>query len=195
MRRQQVLEAARRCFARDGFHATTMADVVRESALSAGAVYRYFPSKASLVLASAHGATGRADEILIAMAAQDRAIAPHEVLRAVLTHLVEVSGQDQALLRLAVSGWSEALRDESLMGDLSTLHSDLRAGLGTLAARWVDAGHLASGTDAEAIAQLMLGAVTGFMLQRLVLGVDVDRYCQAFAALSGTAIGDLALQP
>ena len=51
-RRQQIVSAALRCFARDGFHATSVRDVVRESGLSAGAVYSYFPSKEELVAAA-----------------------------------------------------------------------------------------------------------------------------------------------
>ncbi|HEY9407971.1 MAG TPA: helix-turn-helix domain-containing protein, partial [Jiangellaceae bacterium] len=42
-RRDQILQAAWTCFARDGFHATSMQDVFAEAGLSAGAVYRYFP--------------------------------------------------------------------------------------------------------------------------------------------------------
>ena len=37
-RRRQILEGAARCFARDGFHSTTMQDILRETGLSAGAV-------------------------------------------------------------------------------------------------------------------------------------------------------------
>lgn len=189
MRRDQVLDAARRCFARDGFHSTTMADVVRESGMSAGAVYRYFPSKSSLVLASAQGATGHTREILAEMLAGGHPVAPHEVLRVVLTDLVAGAGEDQTTLRLAVSGWGEALRDDHLMGDLSRLHSDLRASLHALVVRWVEAGHLPPRTDCEAGAQVLQAAVAGFMLQRLVLGdVDVDRYCDGLAALSGTGL-------
>src|SRR5258708_19234646 len=39
------------CFARQGYHATSMDDVVRESGLSVGAIYSYFASKEDLFLA------------------------------------------------------------------------------------------------------------------------------------------------
>jgi AcrR family transcriptional regulator len=48
-RRRQITGAARRCFARAGFHGTSMQDVFVESGLSAGAVYGYFDSKDALV--------------------------------------------------------------------------------------------------------------------------------------------------
>src|SRR4051794_25937658 len=52
-RRTEVLNAARRCFVRSGFHGTTMQDVVTEAGLSTGAVYRYFASKQDMIVAIA----------------------------------------------------------------------------------------------------------------------------------------------
>src|SRR5215208_7224066 len=50
-RRRQILSAALRCFAREGFHRTTMQDIFREADLSPGAVYSYFKGKDELVIA------------------------------------------------------------------------------------------------------------------------------------------------
>src|SRR5258708_12818157 len=50
-RRTQILDAAVRCFAQTGYYATTIEDVVRETGLSRGALYLYFPSKEALYLA------------------------------------------------------------------------------------------------------------------------------------------------
>src|SRR6476620_12318205 len=52
-RRGQILQAAWKCFARKGFHATSMADVIGEAGLSAGAVYLYFRSKDDIIVAVA----------------------------------------------------------------------------------------------------------------------------------------------
>ncbi len=46
-----------------GFHKTTMADVIRESGLSAGAVYGYFKSKEEIVAAIADDALSAVDEL------------------------------------------------------------------------------------------------------------------------------------
>jgi AcrR family transcriptional regulator len=48
-RREHILDAAERCFARTGFHATTMADICREAEVSPGALYVYFVSKEALI--------------------------------------------------------------------------------------------------------------------------------------------------
>jgi TetR/AcrR family transcriptional regulator, transcriptional repressor of aconitase len=50
-RRRQILDAAANCFARNGFHRTSMQDIVRESGLSAGLIYRYFTGKDDMIVA------------------------------------------------------------------------------------------------------------------------------------------------
>ncbi len=48
-RREHILDAALQCFARGGFHATTMQMICREAAVSPGALYVYFDSKEALI--------------------------------------------------------------------------------------------------------------------------------------------------
>ena len=48
-RRSEILDAAQRCFARTGFHQTSMQQVCSEAGMSAGNVYRYFPSKEAII--------------------------------------------------------------------------------------------------------------------------------------------------
>jgi AcrR family transcriptional regulator len=51
--RKRILDAAAECFALNGFHATSMQDILTAAGLSAGAVYRYFPSKEAIIRALA----------------------------------------------------------------------------------------------------------------------------------------------
>jgi AcrR family transcriptional regulator len=48
-RRQQIVDAARRLFARHGYHGTAIRDVHREIGASDGLLYHYFPSKLDLL--------------------------------------------------------------------------------------------------------------------------------------------------
>lgn len=48
-RREHILDAAERCFARAGFHRTTMQDICKEASVSPGALYLYFASKEELI--------------------------------------------------------------------------------------------------------------------------------------------------
>lgn len=56
-RRASILDAARRCFARKGFHATTIADLCAEAGVSAGGVYTHFANKHAIVAALGSVAT------------------------------------------------------------------------------------------------------------------------------------------
>lgn len=49
LRRDQILEAARRCAARSGFHGTSMATMAAEAGMSVGQIYRHFDSKESII--------------------------------------------------------------------------------------------------------------------------------------------------
>lgn len=48
-RREHILDAAERCFAKTGFHRTTMQDICAEASVSPGALYVYFSSKEDLI--------------------------------------------------------------------------------------------------------------------------------------------------
>ncbi len=48
-RSDHILDAAERCFARAGFHRTTMQDICREAEVSPGALYLYFSNKEALI--------------------------------------------------------------------------------------------------------------------------------------------------
>ena len=69
-RRDQILNAARRCFLRDGFHATSMQDLFAEAGLSSGAVYRYFASKDDVIIAIAEDNMRGVVEMIRDVAAQ-----------------------------------------------------------------------------------------------------------------------------
>jgi TetR/AcrR family transcriptional repressor of uid operon len=50
-KRAEILEAAERCFARDGFHGATIAQICAEAKISPGHLYHYFASKEAIVSA------------------------------------------------------------------------------------------------------------------------------------------------
>jgi AcrR family transcriptional regulator len=94
-KRQQIIAATLRCVERDGFHKTTMAAVVKESGLSAGAVYTYFRGKHEIIHAIAEsGVTGVKDAInaFIPEAGSGQSPPPPErALEAATQHLLDLS--------------------------------------------------------------------------------------------------------
>lgn len=69
-RRQQIVDAALRCFARDGLHHTSMADLFEEAGMSAGLVYSWFASKDDIIEAAYRG-SGTASAAAMTSALQE----------------------------------------------------------------------------------------------------------------------------
>lgn len=51
LRRAQILEAAAKCFNKQGFHGASMASIAAEAMLSVGQIYRYFENKEAVIAA------------------------------------------------------------------------------------------------------------------------------------------------
>jgi len=51
VQRNRILDAAEKCFIKDGFHVATMAKISEEADMSIGLIYRYFENKNAIVLA------------------------------------------------------------------------------------------------------------------------------------------------
>src|SRR5690348_95317 len=176
-RREQVLEAAWACFSRNGFHATTMADVIAESGLSAGAVYRYFPGKADLVRATADRAVGQVGSALAEIQAQPVPADPVDAIEHVLATVEQLASGPTDISRVALMAWAESLRDPEVHTVTNGAMSGLRAGLASIATRARDAGRLPAAADPEVVAQAMLSLILGWALQRLIAGAaDREAY-------------------
>jgi AcrR family transcriptional regulator len=61
-RRDQILNAARACFARKGYQLTTIRELEAESGMSSGAIFNYFPTKLEIFVALAEADTARGAE-------------------------------------------------------------------------------------------------------------------------------------
>ena len=64
-RREQILDGARRCFAEHGYEGATVARLERETGLSRGAIFNYFPSKEDLFVELAARDTKRVSEVFV----------------------------------------------------------------------------------------------------------------------------------
>ncbi|MGH8828574.1 MAG: TetR/AcrR family transcriptional regulator [Jiangellaceae bacterium] len=185
-RRQQILEAAWRCFARQGFHATSMQDVFAESGLSAGAVYRYFPSKKELVRVTAETILGSIDVFFDQQLAAADPSPPAQLVERLTTKVVELATHDDVdRTRIALNIWSEALRDPDVGDIASTTLRRLRGRFVELAERWQATGHLGVDVNPDHVGQVLYGATVGFIIQRLLTGdVSPQSYRAGVAALA-----------
>jgi AcrR family transcriptional regulator len=170
-RRQQILDAARRCFVRNGFHATSMQDVLREANLSAGAVYRYFKSKDDIVTAIA---TSALREIAGALEpGDDGAVPPVEEVVGRVLRAVEGLGATQELPKLAIQIWGEAVRSPAVLERVRDTLEGIRSAFAHQAEVYQDQGLMTPDVPPERVARVLVAITAGFMFQYALAG-DVD---------------------
>lgn len=180
--RATVVSAARRCFARKGFHQTSMPDIAAEAGMSTGAPYRYIASKQELVVEIARTAFESVFEPALEMAAESGpAVGIGDlVARAAAAHRAPDGGdsaESDELLRCAVDAWGELLRNEDLRAAAMTGVNRTLNAIAEILRRGQEAGSVPSELDAASTARIVLALVHGFMLQRAAFGLtDVDQF-------------------
>lgn len=200
-RRQEILTAARALFADKGFVRTSMSDIAAAAGLSAGAVYRYFPSRSHLVLAmcgeeggGAAEATGgtEATEATEATGATEAAGGDGEpalggtAAESVETLRRQVDPRAQGLqqARLVTQIWGSAVTDDSLATVATRRHAALRDQLaGLIEQGGADGGGRPAPRDE---AEFALAALIGYAaLVATDAPVDHDGFARALSRVLG----------
>ena len=184
-RRQQILGAAFACFARDGFHQTTMQNICREADLSPGAVYRYFDSKEAIIEASCE--------------AEQQATATHftaarqkgDTLQ-VLDELVSVyfigidRPESDSQIRLNLQVWVEALRNPQIKDTVHRCREDVVGHIEEIIRRAQERGEINPDLGSNAVARVLMSTYDGLVLQKSIEpDLDVGKYAEALKALYG----------
>lgn len=182
-RRDQILSAARRCFLRDGFHATSMQDLFAEAGLSSGAVYLYFPGKDDVIIAIAEENMRDIMEMIHDVAIRRPGRSAGATMADVL-ELVRAKDAENGLGRLALLVWAEVLRNPALAEKIKVMLTQLRTDLAEVIRDQQDAGAPPRGVPADTLAGALLAIVPGFILQLTMLGpAAVDGVPDAVRAL------------
>lgn len=153
-RRQQIVDAARARFASQGFARTSMADIVAESGLSTGAIYRYFTSK---------------DEIVVAVCEQSSDAFPIELTVETVNDFLEhvrALARQKGHARLVAQIYAEAALSPTLAAIVTEQLSVMRAAVAELIPD-------ESGNDAGQIAEAFVTVCVGYTQQLAVRG-DLD---------------------
>jgi len=170
-RRDHILAAARRCFLRDGFHATSMQDLFAEAGLSSGAVYRYFASKDEMIMAIAEENSREVLAMMHAAAAEHPGRSAGAALADALEIILVRDAQD-GLGGMALLVWAEALRSPGIAAQFRDLFARLRADLAAVVRDHQRGGELPGGVSAEAVATILLSVVPGCILQLALIGPE-----------------------
>jgi AcrR family transcriptional regulator len=188
-RRRQILSAAVRAFARQGFHRTTMNDIFREADLSPGAVYSYFSGKDELIatiIGELMRFAGEAAALFTEPLPEGRLRRPGEALAEVIERFRDLElGTVEERARIFPHLVGEQQRNEQLNAAVRAGIERLRAGFETLARAAQERGELDPAPDPGEFARLPVSLLQGLFIQLGVYGTgfDIDAYAQAATAL------------
>ncbi|MEO5718360.1 MAG: TetR/AcrR family transcriptional regulator [Chthoniobacterales bacterium] len=160
-RHEQILEAALLCFAKRGFHQTSMHDISAEAGISVGLIYRYFKSKEEVIAALA------AEHKKAIAALLERAGEAPTLLEAMeilfTSHCAEQS--PQIISAFVVDLFAEASRNTRVAKILRDVVKNKTDGVTELIARSPEGRKLAPWLDAHQIAEMIFALNDGTMMR------------------------------
>jgi AcrR family transcriptional regulator len=182
-RRQQIIDAAYRCFARKGFHQATMRDIYDEAGLSPGAVYHYFPSKDAIIQASFEFDYQRSLALFEAATASEHPLDALIELIGFFFRGLE-SAAELGAGRVNVQGWGEALVNPPLRATLQRVREQYLTTLAEIVRRAQAHEQLDPSLDPHAFGRILLSLYYGLELQKASdPGVDIAAYGATVVAL------------
>jgi AcrR family transcriptional regulator len=167
-RRAQLLAAALTCFARTGYHATTMADVAAEADVAKGTPYLYFPSKEALYLALHDDwdcALGERVSAGIAALPATARHSPRRALRAVAAAVGAHVVAAPETCRVLMEARTLAAYQPAIAAAVQRADARIHAQLEGLVRAGVAAGEWPADTDAALAARLFTASLYGLMAQ------------------------------
>jgi len=191
IQQQRILTAAMTCFARSGFHKASMQDICAEAGMSAGNLYRYFPSKEAIIGAIAEAERVRNAAIFEQLLRADDPV--RGLMELASTFLREVHGREAPALCTEII--AEALRNPVIRAmferNISEAHSACAAAL----RKGVAQGQIDPGLDIDVTVRMLMALGDGIIAHRPmadfltderiegVLGLIFERFLRPPAAL------------
>jgi AcrR family transcriptional regulator len=187
-RRDQIVAAAAECFARSGYHVTTMADVAEAAGVSKGTPYLYFPGKEALFIALYEewdcGLAARVDAAVGGLPEPARG-SPRAVLAAVASAIAaHVTGNPQTC-QVPMEATTLAAYEPAIAAKVRAASAVTHDQLTGLFQAGIAAGQWPPGTDPALQARLFIAGLYGLMAQ---WHTAPGSFClgTAMAALAGT---------
>src|SRR6266480_3514304 len=163
-RRSQILDAALVCFAKRGFHQTSMHDISGEAGISVGLIYRYCENKEAVISAMADRHKQEISEMM------DRARQAPTLLESLeilfTAHCCE--NEPRLVSAFVVDLYAEASRNPHVADLVRDVLQTAMDGVTDLIARSPEVGSAADGLKPHELAELIF-AVSRGMLMRDVL--------------------------
>ncbi|MCQ6552022.1 TetR/AcrR family transcriptional regulator [Streptomyces sp. C10-9-1] len=162
-RREQVLDAAVRVFARQGYAASRIEDVAREAGVAKGSVYLSFGSREELLRAAFDGLADRSGALLADVGRRPGGAA--ERLAFLVRSAMELLERERDLARVLLDVWSAGARRPTWI-DMAGFYREYRAAVTGLLEE-CDGRAGAPAVAPSAHATVLVGAIEGCVLQWL----------------------------
>lgn len=156
-RRQQILDAAIACFARNGFHSTRTAQICAEAGMSPGNLFHYFPSKDAIIAAIVEDDQRETLALFTQAAAAEDLYA---ALLAIIDHSLQLLGEP-LYRRISLEVLAEAVRNPVLFASVGRSEAARREALVALLQRGAQSGQLRLLQSAEQAADWLLLLLDG----------------------------------
>lgn len=169
-RRAEVLGAAADGFARKGVHQTTMQNICDASGMSAGALYRYFPTKESIIVAFAEEERAETAKLISHLDSSPDIVS---ALAEAIPELVD-GLTDETYGRLTLEVAAEAARNPVVKAAFDRNQAELREQLSALLLRGQAAGHVDPYLDREMAVFLLIALFDG-IAGRAAFSPEIDK--------------------
>lgn len=166
-RREQIIDAAMRVFARKGFARATNKDIAREASITPGLIYHYFTSKEDLLMAVIEARSPL--QFITNLPAEITMLAPEQFFQSVLLRVLNIF-EEEPFVHLLPVLFSETLHDGSgHVGQIiPTILPRAITFISTYIEKKIATGELRSG-DPTLAAQTLAGCLISFMIRRVIL--------------------------
>ena len=169
-RRARILEAAWRCFYRQGVQATTMEEIIAEAGMSASQMYRYFANKEDIIVTAIGVSLSGLRTLLEPVFADPTLATPSAFVARVAATIDTFSARrGYNLCSIAVHGWSEAQRNPTVGERLRAHYADYRVALAARVRAWQAACALPADADQAAVANALFSTILGYVVQAAVM--------------------------
>lgn len=171
-RREEILQAAFRCFGREGMAGTSVRRIAEEADVSPGALYHYFDDKAEILRALAdRSVRHNVEAVERAREMEDFAAGLGEAVGRILAGLGTEDGvrSTRANLRL----WAEALSSPALLELFGDAYAANRDAVETFLAEAAERGEVRDDVDPRELAVVALSLLQGVVFLQ-ALRPDLD---------------------
>jgi TetR/AcrR family transcriptional regulator, repressor for uid operon len=159
-RRSQILEAALVCFAKRGFHQTSMHDISAEAGISVGLIYRYFENKEAVIAAMADRHKKEIGHLLERARQAPTLLESLEIL--FTAHCCET--EPRVISAFVVDLYAEASRNPELADLLRGVLQTAMNGVTELISRAPEAQNAAHGLSPIELAELIYAVARGMLM-------------------------------